>query len=1003
MTLSPGGRHVRSTGWRRPALVALVAGAFALAGLGFAPSATADVQLSGASMPWRAGSVSTAAATNSAATKGHLHLLPGPRRIANSATGQLFPRGRVPARKTTSLRVTGRVGLPTRGVKALAVVVSTTHAKGATSIRVGNASTPVLVTHPGTSSAFTIAPVNSGMLALRVGAHATDVRLDVVGWFSANRETAPAGLFNALPERELPSLTVPARTKRTLKVAGIAGVPSGGVSSVLGRVTVVAPRRGTLTVGAAGTSASSTATLVYRAGRSADLALVRLGAHGKVVIRNRGTRAVTILFQPRGWFTDGKGPSPYGDTLHLTKAFRATSKAKIDRSGFRLGVCGRNGIPGQGTRRPTSVVLALAKATRASKATNLSADPDGATAVGAPQLIVRRGQGIAGLLALPPSGKCRTRVATSTSSVRAIIEPYAWFSGGTVISSRLQLLSPKTLKLISSVDENQLTFTGDGPSLPLLSPGDIVSAGISLTTPTGLLRRVLTVTHGDGTLTVTTDSAAIDDAITQGSISIGAASTAPHVRAVIPATARTTRITPSQPARINRLGLTVGECDVGGSPVGFGLTLSCSHSYNPGTGVTIDATGSQGWALGLDLDIRSGFHLPTHVSVSFSQNVAAKVTATSSVGDGVDESVNLLSKEFEPIVVFIGEVPLVLVPVVTADLTINGQVTASLTGQGEMRASASLGYDSSNGATASVTRTGNGSVSHQSENVAQLKVGLKASVAIDVYGIKRTNIHMGAEPFVQLKADQCAGHVDVGAKFFAGISVGITRGISVSKNFSKTTTFGTVPVPLRNCAIWGGTMTIRRNSHVKNDLGRPVADVQYSVSVALTAPPGGVPPLYDQYSATGSGSGAEIRREFVCGGPPPNYYPTVSNTTWGGPIEGAASENFAFSPSITPGFTVLQTNWGGEIAGTESYTDCDGKVTAGATMRDSGFFLLPDANAGPPLSDGDFSLIAFSTPAGRKKFSGSRVLDTEQAYGGTDHIEFTYSFTKTCTMGGTAC
>ena len=232
---------------------------------------------------------------------GHLHLLAAPARVADSRSGKGLPKAPLAADATASVPVAGVGGLPNSGILALAVVITTYAPAGPTSVRVGPSNaTPILVTVGGTSSAFAIVPVSTGAIPLRNGAHATNITVDVVGWFSAADQTGNAGLLRSLAGRTVATVTVAASSSRTVKVSGKAGIPSTHVSAALLRLDTDASGAGTLAIGPTAAGTSGRVSQAYRSGATSDLALVKISSAGSIVIRNSGTHSVTVGDRCRG-------------------------------------------------------------------------------------------------------------------------------------------------------------------------------------------------------------------------------------------------------------------------------------------------------------------------------------------------------------------------------------------------------------------------------------------------------------------------------------------------------------------------------------------------------------------------------------------------------------------------------------------------------------------------------------------------------------------------------
>src|SRR5262249_5259808 len=89
---------------------------------------------------------------------------------------------------------------------------------------------------------------------------------------------------------------------------------------------------------------------------------------------------------------------------------------------------------------------------------------------------------------------------------------------GFVIPATTKVLDDATRAAITSFDADG-TLVGTAPALADLAPGDvIVSVPISGIAPDGFLRKVTSVTPSGGQVTVNTQFAALNEAITDGTI-----------------------------------------------------------------------------------------------------------------------------------------------------------------------------------------------------------------------------------------------------------------------------------------------------------------------------------------------------------------------------------------------------------------------------------------------------------------------------------------------------
>ncbi len=908
-------------------------------------------------------------------TTGRLHPLPAPRRLADSRTGLRLPARPVAAHGTRRIVVAGAAGLPRSGVRAVAVVVSAVVPKGYTSLRLGSAGSAPVLTGSGTSSAFAIVPVTSGAVVVRNGAHAADVRVDVLGWFSAGHERSRSGLFKPLAGRTLTSVTIRPGSSRTVKLGGLQDIPRAGVSTVLLRPTVSATRPGVVSIAPTVSSARSTVSLAHSRGRSADLALVRLSSRGTAVIRNGGKRRVSVTLASVGWFTNGSDKAAHGDALQLASPSTVLSGTSIGRSGRSVPVCGRAGIPSATSARPASFVLARATAVSPNVSNDVQVDPAGATPAGVPALLATKAVPVSRLTLLPPSAQCSTRVSTNVGSSKVSLQTYGWFAGGTVLRDHVRILTPSTLGHITSVAQDSVTFSG---AIPAIVVGDVLVAGTSPTTPMGLLRKVTGTSSTGSDTTVQTSAAGLGDVVVEGSMSAGNALGAPPARTVRAARATARNSSP---------------CNVDTSFAELSADLSCSHTFERGAfSAQVDA--SAGIALTIGMDIAWGFvpKVDVHATLAFDAHARAQVTATADAALDVPP-LKLVDRELTPIDVQLGPVPVVIVPEVQATLNLTGHVGATFNAVASGNASASLSFDSKTGFRPTHSFSGDASTTVRKKIEAEAKASFDPTMKADLYGLKSSNISVGLSPYVEAKADACTVRAYAGIEAHFGFSLGINHALSVSKDFTFPVVRKTLLAePWRNCAVWAGSMTSKFVAHYLDDQGHKTGDVKASAVVSLKPPPSGEPPEDGVYHFTGSGSGAQIARQFGCFDKPDALFAT-QRKAWGGSMLNIKDQGFSFTPG-QPGITVVQG---------VPYPDYEIRTTDSSYCPDPG----SDSSTAVEPSPIQFELIWNTpygprTPAHQMNFSGTQTRVTHpDGNGSIETRTFNWTLRKTCTLGGT--
>jgi len=134
---------------------------------------------------------------------------------------------------------------------------------------------------------------------------------DIAGYYLSGAVTVPGGFASLRPARVLDTRIalgaagpVPASSSIAVQILGRGGVPAAGVSAVVVNLTVTAPARaGALTAYADGTSMPTTSNLNFVAGQTIpNLAVVPVGADGKIRLANRSSGTVQLIADIAGYY-----------------------------------------------------------------------------------------------------------------------------------------------------------------------------------------------------------------------------------------------------------------------------------------------------------------------------------------------------------------------------------------------------------------------------------------------------------------------------------------------------------------------------------------------------------------------------------------------------------------------------------------------------------------------------------------------------------------------------
>ena len=241
-----------------------------------------------------------------------------PERILDTRTGLGAPKAALGRSQAATVQVTGRGGVPSSGVSAVALNVTATGAPAAGFVQVmpsaggtaAGASSNLNVVARQTVANLVIVPVGDSGAVDVYSSGGTHVLADVAGWFTDESTAASdTGLFVPVaPERLLDTRTQSKPRdggQVTLAPLGKAGIPTTGVSSVVLNVTATQPVAGgfvqVLPSGQGALGASSNLNLERVGHTVANAAIATLGNGGAVTLYT--LRSAHLLADVAGWFT----------------------------------------------------------------------------------------------------------------------------------------------------------------------------------------------------------------------------------------------------------------------------------------------------------------------------------------------------------------------------------------------------------------------------------------------------------------------------------------------------------------------------------------------------------------------------------------------------------------------------------------------------------------------------------------------------------------------------
>jgi hypothetical protein len=252
------------------------------------------------------------------------------------------------------------------------------------------------------------------------------------------------------------------------------------------------------------------------------------------------------------------------------------------------------------------------------------------------------------------------------------------------ISDTTRVPDPATIANLNNVssDGSRLVFSNLTPFLNNLRPGDVLAIGVTNKTPNGLLRKVTNITGTGGQIVVETTQATLEEAIEIGSINFSQRLTPSDIAATYLRKSVKLQTVAADGFFLNIDGILYDE-DGDEDTTNDQITAKGSISFNPQ------------FDFGFSIN---NWHL-THTHFIY--------TATTTVTLAIETRVSLFELErkieiarflMQPITVFIGWFPVVIVPVLKVEVGINGEVSLGITTElsREEISTAGLRYDHGN-------------------------------------------------------------------------------------------------------------------------------------------------------------------------------------------------------------------------------------------------------------------------------------------------------------------
>lgn len=236
-----------------------------------------------------------------------------------------------------------------------------------------------------------------------------------------------------------------------------------------------------------------------------------------------------------------------------------------------------------------------------------------------------------------------------------------------VIPDTTLVLSDSTTQYLLSISDNGVTFTfsQSTPELMALEAGDIMVGSVAENAPHGFLRRVVSVTSSDGQVIVNTADATLEDAIDSGSLDLSGELVPDNVTSSALAQGV---LLAALPEMGNRFHISLNN------------VILYDADGNPGTTADqVRANGSIRLEPWYDFKVKWGWFRLKELSFQTGANEEVNLRITAEVNHPSIRHERVIARfYFAPIVKSIGPVPVVIAPVLTINVGLDGSVRVGM-------------------------------------------------------------------------------------------------------------------------------------------------------------------------------------------------------------------------------------------------------------------------------------------------------------------------------------
>lgn len=364
-----------------------------------------------------------------------------PTRFLDTRSGAGGTTGPVGAGGTVKLAIAGVGGIPSANVTAVAVNVTALTESSSGVINVYPDDTPRPVT---SNLNYVVGVTIANLVILPVGPDGkidlynasggtTQLIADVVGYFTSNASAAGDSTFTPMtPTRVLdtrngtgaPEAKLTAGNTLKVQIGGANGIPAGISAVAINFTAVNDSGAGFLTDYADGTTLPTVSNIQYNTQSVAEMAIVPVGANGKIDLHAGGTGGTDVVGDVSGYFTAGTAGEVY-HAIGATRMIDTRQGSQPVPAGGTLTVAQGNTVAAV---NPTLVINVTV--VDGSTSGYLTVYPNGTTEPGTSNVDWAASEVIANLALAATGGGTANITNRSGGTVQIVVDCLGYFSTG---------------------------------------------------------------------------------------------------------------------------------------------------------------------------------------------------------------------------------------------------------------------------------------------------------------------------------------------------------------------------------------------------------------------------------------------------------------------------------------------------------------------------------------------------------------------------------------------